>query len=164
MTTRFFFLAILLPLLAAGAARPTRSLSSPAPGPSIEDLDFLEGAWFGTDGNAEWEAVYTGPLGGEVLSASKEIRGERVVTRDFERFHVRDGRLTLTPFPNGRQSLDFPLIELDAEERRAVFENAENDFPSRFTYHRVEDERLLIRLEGESGGKPLSIELDLERS
>lgn len=157
------FLAVTRPLDAAPRdLSADRAARAGIPG-AIDDLGFLEGAWFGTDGRGEWESVYTGPLGGEVLSASKEVRGDKVVTHDFERFFVQDGSLVMTPFPRGKKSHDFPLVELDPDQRRAVFENADNDFPRRFTYHRIGDERLTIRLEGSSGGNPIEIEIEFER-
>jgi len=153
-------LALLLPFGSLLPTSPPRAAA--AAEAEIEDLGFLEGRWVGGDGHSEWETVYTSPHGGEVLSASKEVRGDRVVTHDFERFHVSAGKLTMTPFPGGRQSHDFPLVELTSG-RKAVFENPENDFPSRFTYHRVDDGHLRIRLEGDTGGEPLVVELDLEK-
>jgi hypothetical protein len=45
-----------------------------------------------------------------------------------------------------------------------VFENAANDFPRKFTYHRAAPDRLVITLEGEQKGQPLQMKLELKRA
>lgn len=132
--------------------------------PMIDDLGFLTGAWRGGDGASAWEAVYSSAEGGQIVSASKELNGGRVVMIDFEHFYEREGRLRLTPFPFGKRSVEFTLTEFDGRSRKAVFENPEHDFPKRFVYQRTDDRHMRIELTGEMGGQPTTMTLEFERS
>jgi len=135
-----------------------------APNGGVADLGWLAGTWRGGAGQSTWESCYSSAEGGEVVSASKEIRGGRVVTCDFERFWDKKGTVVLSPFPHGRKSPhDFPAVELDPKAQKAVFENAANDFPRKFTYHRAAPDRLVITLEGEGKGGPMQMRLELKR-
>ena len=132
--------------------------------PQVSDLGFLSGTWSGSDGTSDWEAVYSTPAGGQLVAASKEIKGGRVVMIDFEHFYERDGELRLTPFPFGNRSVEFTLTEFDLGRRMAVFENPEHDFPKRFEYQRTDDSHLRIELTGEMGGQSTTLTLEFERA
>ncbi|MHC4845591.1 MAG: DUF6265 family protein [Planctomycetota bacterium] len=131
--------------------------------PRVEDLSFLAGSWTGTDGTSRWESVYSSAEGGMVVGASKEMRGDRVVMIDFEHFYERDGQMRMTPFPFGNRSMEFTLTAFSIADRRAVFENPENDFPKRFTYEATAADHLRIELVGEMGGEAMSVVLELDR-
>jgi hypothetical protein len=120
----------------------------PASPPSITDLSWLEGIWRGKIGGREFEAHYTSADGGQVLSASKYIEGGNPAGFEFERFEQRGDTVMLTPFPEGKSSVSFPLAEYDAHSRRAVFENLAHDFPTRISYQRVAKNRLTILVSG----------------
>jgi hypothetical protein len=71
----------------------------------------------------------------------------------------------LTPFPEGKSSVSFRLAELDRKARRAVFENLDHDFPTRLSYQRVEDGKLLIIVSGPGeDGQDLVLTYALTRS
>jgi hypothetical protein len=120
----------------------------PASPPSIHDLSWLEGVWHGRIGGREFEAHYTGIEGEQVLSASKYSENGKPAGFEFERFEQRGDTLMLTPFPEGKSSVSFPLAEYDAQARRAVFENLSHDFPTRISYQRVARNRLTILVSG----------------
>jgi hypothetical protein len=120
-------------------------LASP---PTISDLSWLEGTWRGRIGGRDFEAHYTGVEGEQVLSASKYTENGRPAGFEFERFEQRGDTLLLTPFPEGKSSVSFPLAEYDAGARRAVFENLSHDFPTRISYQRVANDRLTILVSG----------------
>ncbi len=135
---------------------------------SIEDLSWLAGSWSGEVRGAKaasrFEAYYTGPKGGVILSTSKAFRPEgQLAWLEFERFEVRDGVLTVTPYPGGRASVPFTLVEHDPAARKAVFANPDHDYPNRLTYQRVADDRLLIVVAGKTQGAPV-MEFALTRS
>lgn len=130
---------------------------------SVADLGFLSGVWQGSDGGSRWESWYSSPEGGQLVGASKELHDGRVVTIDFEHFYEREGQLRMTPFPFGKKRVEFTLAAHDAAARKAVFENPEHDFPSRFTYQRVDEQRLRIVLEGQPGVPPGTITLEFTR-
>jgi hypothetical protein len=126
-------------------------------------LAWLEGSWEGTSSDGTWETSYTSPRGGSMLSSTKLTRDGKELSYDFERWREEGGAVVMTPFPGGRRSVDFRAVELDAKARRVVLENPEHDFPRRFTYVASGKDELAITLEGEEGGKPMKITLDLAR-
>ncbi len=130
----------------------------------LEDLAFLAGEWRGTDGSSTWASWYSSPEGGQVLGASKELRGGRVVMIDFEQFYLDGGKLAMTPYPFGNRSVAFTLSDFSRSQKRAVFANETHDFPQRFTYHRSADDRLDITLEGDMGSGPMTVEIALTRA
>lgn len=149
--------------------KPARPASAPlgnaqaATAHTAAELAFLAGKWRGGDGQSEWESWYSSPEGGQVIGASKELRGGHAVSIDFENFYEREGALRMTPFPKGQRSEEFTLTSLSAPEKRAVFENPQHDFPSRFVYQRVDETHLRITLSGAPGGEPLEVTIDFER-
>jgi len=140
-------MALFIPLgliLSLAAPLPRR----PAAPPTVSDLSWLQGIWQGRIGGRDFEAHYTGAEGGQILSASKYTEEGKPSGFEFERFEQRGDTLVLTPFPEGKSSVSFPLAEYDAQNRRAVFENLAHDFPTRISYQRVAKNRLTILVSG----------------
>jgi hypothetical protein len=128
---------------------PTYPLTRlPAYPPTISDLSWLEGTWRGSVGGRSFEAHYTSPEGGQILSASKYTEDGKPAGFEFERFEQRGDTLVLTPFPEGKSSADFPIADYDPRGRRAVFENLAHDFPTRISYQRSAKDRLTILVSG----------------
>ena len=140
----FAFLPLTLLLLSSTAPPPR----GPAAQPSIRDLSWLEGTWQGKIGDRDFEAHYSGADGGQLLSASKYTKEGLPAGFEFERFEELDSTLVLTPFPEGKASVTFKLAELDIRSRRAEFENLAHDFPTRLSYQRVADNKLIILASG----------------
>jgi hypothetical protein len=136
----------LLPVLAVHSPAPLPL--GPAAPPSISDLSWLEGIWHGKIGGRDFEARYTGVEGAQVLSASKYTENGKPAGFEFERFEQRGDTVVLTPFPDGKSSVSFPLAEYDSKGRRAVFENLAHDFPTRISYQRVTNDSLTILVSG----------------
>jgi Domain of unknown function (DUF6265) len=124
---------------------PASPLTTP---PDISALSWLEGLWQGEIGGRQFEARYSSADGGQILSASKYTENGKPAGFEFERFEQRGDTLLLTPFPEGKSSVSFPLAEYDAKGRRAVFENLAHDFPTRISYQRVARDRLTILVSG----------------
>lgn len=139
------FAAALVVTLSSSTTSPTRLPASP---PTLSDLSWLEGTWRGELGGRQFEAHYTGVDGGQILSASKYTENGTPAGFEFERFEQRGDTLMLTPFPEGKASVSFPLAAYDAGQRRAVFENLAHDFPTRISYQRVAKNRLTILVSG----------------
>jgi hypothetical protein len=137
--------AATLVLLASSASPPPRFPAAP---PLLSELSWLEGSWRGSIGGREFLAHYTGAEGGQILSASKYTEAGKPAGFEFERFEQRGDSLVLTPFPEGKASVSFSLVEYDPQHRRAVFENLAHDFPTRISYHRPERNRLTILVSG----------------
>ncbi len=129
---------------------------------NIEKLNWLEGHWKGVVGKNSFEAIYSGYEGGRILSISKEIRKDgSLVFAEFEEFRKIDGKIRMTPFVNGKKLSVFTLTGVD--NRRAVFENLQNDFPSRIVYYLKSCKNLVIILTGAEKGKTLKVIYNLKR-
>ena len=153
------FATLFVALIVAGAGLAAD------PAPAVEDLDWLAGHWEGpASSKGTWEARYTTAGGGLVLSANKHVVGGRIVSFEFEKFTVRDGKLIMQPYPDGEKSpIHFTLTGLDREAKRAVFENPEHDFPQILTYYRSAPDRLQIGVHAMREGRRVGFELDLKR-
>ena len=55
-------------------------------------------------------------------------------------------------------------MELDTKARKVVFDNPENDFPTRITYHRVSKDNLVITLSDPHGKNEKRQKFDLRRA
>jgi hypothetical protein len=143
------------------ASLGTAAVQGGSPGAArIEDLSWLAGSWSGEVRGAapgtRFETHYTTPQGGLILSISKAFSPEGTLRWfELERFEARDGVLQVTPHPNGRASVSFPLVDYDAATKKAVFANAQHDYPNRLTYQRIAEDRLLIILTGDDPGEPV---------
>jgi hypothetical protein len=126
----------------------------------IAALAWLAGAW----SSAAFETVYTSPRGGEILSASKFLQGERAVFFDYERFVQKGKDVVLTPFPGGRKSVEFLLTDFDPRVKKARFVNEKHDFPKTLTYERTGEKTLRITLTGNEQGVDKKMVLELTRS
>jgi hypothetical protein len=164
--------AIFLPavLLLSLSPEPSPTLPAylpiriPAAPPSITDFSWLAGVWHGRIGGRDFEAHYTNTDGGQILSASKYTADGKPAGFEFERFEQRGDTLLLTPFPEGKSSVTFPLAEYDSKNRRAVFENLAHDFPTRISYQRVAKNRLTILVSGPGeDGKEQVLTYNLDR-
>lgn len=147
--------------LAAGIATAQET-----PPPRVADLAWLAGDWRGTLANgATFDAHYSDGAGGTIVSVSKEHRGDRTLAFELEVFFEKGGRLFYQPHPNGRKSDHvFPLLELDRNGRRAVFENKEHDFPQTFIFARPDEQTLVILLRGPGkDGATRDIRYELKR-
>ena len=139
-----------------------------APGTArIEDLSWLSGTWSGEIRGAgsatRFETHYTSPQGGVILSTSKAFRADgRLSWFEFERFEAREGKLVVTPYPGGKPSVSFTLVEYDPEAKKAVFANPEHDYPNRISYQRTAEDRLQFLVTGDTEGEPV-LEITLSR-
>jgi hypothetical protein len=127
---------------------------------SLDDLSWLAGSWRGEIQGAKaatrFETHYTAPQGGVILSISKAFRPDgKLAWFEFERFESQDGVLRVTPYPGGKASVSFTLVEYDAAAKKAVFANPEHDYPNRITYQRVAEDRLRFVVAGDKQGSPV---------
>ena len=129
----------------------------------INDMNWLEGNWQGEFEGHEFEAYYTKPRGGVIISVSKELDSDSSCFFEFEKFEAIGDSVYMTPYPNGKQSNPFALIEYNAEARSAVFENKLHDFPTRFVYHLVAQDSLKITVIGTNDGKNIELKINLRR-
>ncbi len=127
----------------------------------LQDLGYLAGSWAGPMGDAVFEAWYSTPEGGKVLSSSQLLAGGQLLFYEFEKFEVAEDKVVLTPFPGGQQAAQFELVEVDAKGCSATFDSPKNDFPSRIVYAKDERGHLVITLSDPHGGSDQQEVFDL---
>lgn len=133
-------------------------IQTPAPG--ADDLGWMAGYWLDCSNGREVSETWSDPRGGLIVGHNLTLRGGRA---GFEASHIGPldgGGLAYFAQPDGAPPTAFRLIE--AGPNRAVFENAENDFPNRIFYHR-QDDVLTARIEGGDGEMLRSVEWRFER-
>lgn len=143
-----------LALAFAPAFAQDKEDESSAAAARVAQLDFLAGDWAGSMWGGRFEAYYTTPDGGRVISHSRLLRGEPATESfyEFEMFHVVGGDVRMSPFPGGQRAVELTLVDLDPVARKATFENPDKDYPTRIVYHRETDEDLVITLSDPHGG------------
>jgi hypothetical protein len=121
----------------------------------VAKLGWLEGCWGGVTNGVAMEEQWSSPAGGGLVGMHKDTKGERLVSFEFFRIAPdSSGVPTYFSQPGGRApATPFRLVELGKE--RAVFENAEHDFPQRILYWR-EGAKLHARIEGTVRGEAAS--------
>lgn len=105
----------------------------------IKQLGWLEGKWSGTFEDNPFEAIYSSPKGGVILSISKEFGEKGPCFIEFEKIEYWEDNVFLTPYPGGEKSDKFDLVDYDPEVQKAHFRNPEHDFPTDIIYERTAD-------------------------
>lgn len=149
-------------LIAAVAAGPKEKTTGSE---QISSMAWIAGDWAGDMWGGTFHAYYCTPEGGKVMSYNTLIKDGKVGFYEFEVFELDSkGRVIFRPFPGGKK-LANPLLlaSCDAKARKVVFENRKKDFPTRITYHRVADDRLVITLSDPFGGSDKVETFDLRR-
>jgi hypothetical protein len=143
MKTVVISLLALMIALSAAAEEPAAA--------AIEDLAWLAGHWRAELGSATIEEGWFPPAGGAMLGINRTVAGDRMAGFEFLRIEEDEGGIVYFASPGGRSpATPFTLVELDGQ--RAVFENAEHDFPQRIAYRR-EGSMLHAEIEGVEGGE-----------
>jgi len=98
----------------------------------IQEMNWLAGSWHGDFEGSEFETHYTTPRGGVIISVSKEFNSDTSSSCffEFEKFEVKGDSVYMTPYPNGKMSDSFGMIEYDNQAQKAVFENKNHSFPT----------------------------------
>ena len=157
-------------LLAAAALTPALALAEPTgpgeapataatPAPvatgTLAGLEFMAGCWRSGEGERYFEEIYTRPTANLMLGLSVYVRDGRAVGHELTRVAAEDGRVVLTPYPDGERSPHgFVLTTLREDE--AIFEAPEHDYPKRILYRRDADGSRWARIDGgpdDSGGQ-----------
>lgn len=133
---------------------------SPASAATIADLHWLAGCWAGGDGGRHVEEFWMAPAGGTMLGMSRTVADGRTRAWEFMRIEEADGKLVFIARPSSQEGASFPSIEVGADH--VVFENPGHDFPQRVIYRRTDAGGLLGRIEGQSDGKPLSVDFPMD--
>lgn len=132
----------------------------PASAATIADLHWLAGCWAGGNGDRRVEEQWMAPAGGTMLGMSRTVAGTETRAFEFMRIEEAGGKLVFIASPSGQEGASFPSVAVG--DGRVVFENPRHDFPQRVIYQRGADGGLLGRIEGESDGKPLSVDFPMD--
>lgn len=168
MTTRILatLFGSLLILLTAAAPddKPSLDKKQPTGAEQIAGMKWIAGTWSGAMWGGEFETWYCSPEGGKVMSYSTLRKEGKMSYYEFEVFELNNqGRVVFRPFPKGGAATPLILVEADPSARKVVFENKKKDFPTRMTYHRVADDRLVITLSDPFGDSKHEEVFDLRR-
>jgi hypothetical protein len=138
-----WLLIVLVSLAGAGAE----------PGASLDQFDWLEGAWEREGGSAEeWKRVSANALEG---TAIMERDGVRKVTEHLRIERLGD-RIYYIALPL-QNPLPTPFALVEHDDDRWVFENPDYDFPTRIVCQRLDATHLRISIEGSDDG-PIDFE------
>lgn len=131
--------------LGSGACRGIEPLG-PVASPQRAFLESLTGHWTGSMWGGRFDAYYAGPHETGSLSYSTLTQEGRIVFHEFEVFRLDGAQLTLQPYPMGQPEVIFTYLPEASSPGRWVFDNPENDFPTRITYDRTQVGALNIQL------------------
>lgn len=118
------------------------------------DLSWMAGYWLDCSGGREASETWSDPRAGLMAGHTVTVSNGRA---SFELAHIgpTPGGYAYVAQPGGASPTAFVLT--GAGTMRAVFANAENDFPTRVIYQRDGDV-LTARIEGEIDGRARSME------
>ena len=133
------------------------ALIQTAPAPmtgAAPDMSWMAGYWLDCSKGREASEAWSDPRAGLSVGHAVTVENGRA---SFEVSHIgpTPQGFAYVAQPGGAPSTVFILAESGPE--RAVFANAENDFPTRVIYQR-EGDALTARIEGEIGGQARSME------
>ena len=98
-------------------------------------------------GERYFEEIYTRPTANLMLGLSVSVRDGRAVGHELTRVVAEDGKVVMTPYPEGERSPHgFVLTSLRVDE--ATFEAPEHDYPKRIHYRRNADGSRWARIDG----------------
>jgi len=128
----------------------------------IGEMTWLAGDWAGDMWGGRFNAYYTTPEGGKVISHSRLMHGEEESFYEFEVFEAHENGVRLQPFPGGKKASSFVMKSHDSKAKKAVFDSPENDYPTRIEYHRVSEDNLVITLSDPHGNSDKVEKFDLK--
>ena len=137
----FLFLTVLTAISVPGGGL--------SPAEQVASMTWFEGKWEGLFGGNQFEATYSSPEGGAILSMNKEFIEGKPCYVEFERFGYDDSGVFLIPYPGGKpKDFKFRLVGFDPNINKASFQNKANDWPTDIIYERVSEDSLVITLTG----------------
>lgn len=162
MKLRILSVILVGTIIAIAAAGPA---DAPRGKDQIASMKWLAGNWEGPMWGGTFRAYYCTPEGGKVMSYNTLLKDGKITYYEFEVFELTDeGGVIFRPFPRGSSNATpLTLTECDAKARQVVFENKTKDYPTRIVYHRVADNRLVIKLSDPYGKTKKTETFDLRR-
>lgn len=123
------------------------------------DTGWMAGYWLDCSNGREASETWSDPRAGLMVGHAVTVGRDGEASFEVARIGQTPQGLAYMAQPEGAPPTVFVLS--DGGPNRAVFSNAENDFPTRVIYERDGD-RLTARIEGEIDGSPRSMEWTFE--
>ena len=131
--------------------------------PTVNDLGWLQGCWEANINGREIVEQWMKPAGQTILGMSRTVSGGKTVAFEFVQIREeKDGAIYYVAKPSSQSEAAFRLIKL--QNREAVFENPEHDFPQRIIYRLQPDGSLFARIEGKFKGKERGVDYPMKRA
>ena len=131
--------------------------------PTINDLAWLAGCWEanmrGNQVNEQWMK----PAGGTMLGMARTVTMGKTIEFEFTQIREdKDGAIYYIAKPSSQAEASFKLVKL--EQKEAVFENLQHDFPQRIIYRQESDGSLFARVEANDKGKIRGLDYPYKRA
>lgn len=122
------------------------------------ELEWLQGHWCQTTGNALTEEVWMAGSKGSSVGMARTLVDGNMTSFEYLRIVHKDGQTDYIAQPNGNPATVFAATETGPQS--ATFENPSHDFPQSISYAKTEN-GLLAEISGPSAGdKPMVITID----
>jgi hypothetical protein len=141
---------VVIPTIALGAAGQQN-----AAGATLDDLNWLAGYWLSTERGARSEECWLAPEGSVMLGLHRDSDDGGIMFEYLRIMETADG-LVYYATPQGYETTKFTLTTYanTTDNREAVFENPDHDFPRRIRYTRIGD-RLTAEISGIDDGQKI---------
>ena len=145
-------------------ANPSAPEANP-PAPDLRSFAWLTGCWQGSVNQREFRETWMPLRGGMMLGVSQMVMQGRTVDFEYLRLELRNDAVYYVLSPPGQAELAFRLAPPQIVQGDEVFsfDNANNTFPRRLTYHRGRDGLLYAEVEGVVSGADRKVVYPMRR-
>jgi hypothetical protein len=131
--------------------------------PTVNDLSWLAGCWEANVRGREVNEQWMKPGGGIMLGMARTVSQGKAAEFEFTQIREdKDGAIYYVARPSGQAEASFKLVKLQNKE--AVFENLQHDFPQRIIYRLQPDGSLFARVEATEKGQTRGIDYPYKRA
>ena len=131
--------------------------------PTLNDLSWLAGCWEANLRGREVNEQWMKPAGGIMLGMARTVSQGKATEFEFTQIREdKDGAIYYIAKPSGQAEASFKLLKLQNKE--AVFENPQHDFPQRIIYRLQPDGSLFARVEATEKGQTRGIDYPYKRA
>lgn len=131
--------------------------------PTLTDLSWLAGCWEANIRGREVNEQWMKPGGGIMLGMARTVSQGKAAEFEFTQIREdKDGAIYYVAKPSGQAEASFKLVKLQNKE--AVFENPQHDFPQRIIYRLQPDGILFARVEATVKGQLRGIDYPYKRA
>lgn len=131
--------------------------------PTLNDLSWLAGCWEANLRGREVNEQWMKPAGGIMLGMARTVAQGKAAEFEFTQIREdKDGAIFYVAKPSGQAEASFKLVKLQNKE--AVFENPQHDFPQRIIYRLEAGGSLFARVEATVKGQLRGIDYPYKRA